>query len=99
MDGNYTIYPYAAGQQPIHIYCDAMNTSDPKEYVGVLQDEGKNFALINGDTAYDGTCNVKPGAVTTTFLAPEVGHTQYSKVCNWQLAVSQMRLAKHLWIV
>ena len=82
MDGNYTIYPYATGRQPVNIYCDAMNTLEPKEYVNVLEGEGKNFALANGDMAVADTCDIIPGVLTTSHFVPYVGHTQYSKVCN-----------------
>lgn len=85
VDGNYTIYPYATGRQPVHIYCDAMNTLEPKEYVNVLQGVGKNFALVNGDMAVAYTCDIIPDVVTTTYLNSHVGHTRYSKVCNYNV--------------
>ena len=81
LDGNYTIYPYTIGQLPVRVYCAKMNTSEPKEYINLLQGEDKNFALINGDKAYLGTCNIIPNVLTDTWMGPKVGHTRYSKVC------------------
>ena len=81
MDGNYTIYPYAVKQLPVHVYCAGMNTTEPKEYINVVQGKDRNFALINGDYAHVGTCNLNPGVLTPTHLGPEVGRTQFSKVC------------------
>ena len=79
-DGNYTIYPYAAKQLPVHVYCAGMNTTKPKEYVNVLQGDDKNFALLNGDYAHSYTCDLRPGVLTQTFYGPKVGRTQFSKV-------------------
>jgi hypothetical protein len=84
-DGNYTIYPYAARQLPVRVYCAGMNTAEPKEYINVLQGVDKNFALLSGDfSVYSNswTCNLNPGVVTATYFADDVGHTQFSKVCS-----------------
>ena len=62
-----------------------MNTLEPKEYVTVLEGEGKNFALVNGDMAVDETCDIIPGVLTTSHFVAYVGHTQYSKVCNYKV--------------
>ncbi len=80
MDGNYTIYPYAAGQLPVHVYCSGMNTLEPKEYIDLLQGEEKNFALKSGDRAGPYTCNLSPGAPPHPNFAAVVGRTQFSKV-------------------
>ena len=57
-----------------------MNTSEPKDYINVLQGDGKNFALASGDRAYWLTCNVIPNVLTNTKFASKVGNTKYSKV-------------------
>ncbi|XP_028409645.1 uncharacterized protein LOC114532360 [Dendronephthya gigantea] len=91
LDGNYTIYPYATGLIPIRVFCAGMSTTEPKEYINVLHDSGKNFALRNLDHAYSHTCNIKPGSIAHEHWRGTDGHSTFSKI---RLKINNMEVVR-----